>query len=191
MAGKRGISSTSIRASCRPKLGRIPTEATIMRFRLYSLLLTAAVATAQGQTAAVDSTFAVPPSGPIACRSVVPPETDPAAYVFEFLNGNDPGTQQWTLAEFDSAGKPLQLVTSRPNAASTPATLNILVVNFAAPTKGERVVILAGRDTSVAAPNTPLRDKPGPSALVLTNGEIESARRLATWFWDHRCRTNP
>jgi hypothetical protein len=60
-----------------------------MRFQLYCGLLIAAVAIAEGQTAAVDSLFPLS-SGLIVCRPVVPPATDPAAYVFEFLIGDNP-----------------------------------------------------------------------------------------------------
>ena len=161
-----------------------------MRFLLYCVLLIAAVSTAEGQTAAIDS-FVPSPKGPIVCRSKVPPATDPAAYVFEFLNGDDLEFQQWTIAEFDSAGRPLQLVTWLPNPTSTPPILKMLVVNFPAPTRGELHVIPAVRpDSAGGAVGSPPLDPTQPG-MVLTPGQIESARRVAKWFWDHRCTNLP
>jgi hypothetical protein len=161
-----------------------------MRFQLYWGLLVAAVSTAEGQAAAVDSSFAFP-SGPIVCRPVVPPATDPAAYVFEFLTGDNPEAQKSAIAEYDSAGKPLQLVTWLPNPTSTPPILKLLVVNFLPPIKGELTVITGRPDTTAGVPASPHGDGTASPGLALTSSQIEIARRLATWYWDHRCKDTP
>jgi hypothetical protein len=161
-----------------------------MRFQLYCALLIAAVATAEGQTAAVDSSFAFP-SGPIVCRPVVPPATDPAAYVFEFLTGDNPEAQQWAIAEFDSAGKPLLLVTWLPSPTSTPPILKLLVVNFLPPMKGELTLITGRPDTTAGVPGSPHGDGTPSPGMPLTSSQIEMARLLATRFWEHRCKDNP
>jgi hypothetical protein len=160
-----------------------------MRFQLYCGSLIAAVATAQGQTAAVDSVFGFP-SGVIACRPVVPPATDPAAYVFEFLNADNPESQQQrTVAEFDSAGKPLQLVTSLLSPDSTAPIIKMLVVNFPPPTKGEFTVIRVDMQrASAGGRGSAPPDTVAPPGTALNAGQMESARRLAGWFWDHRCK---
>jgi hypothetical protein len=150
--------------------------------------LTTAAASAQGQTAPIDSVFAFP-SGVIACRPVVPPVTDPAAYVFEFLSADDPESQQQrTIAEFDSAGKPLQLVTSLLNPVSTPPIIRLLVVNFPPPTKGEFTVIRVDMHRASAGGRASAPpDTVAPPGTALNADQMESARRLAGWFWDHRC----
>jgi hypothetical protein len=137
----------------------------------------------------VDSVFGFP-SGVIACRPVVPPATDPAAYVFEFLNADNPESQQQrTIAEFDSAGQPLQLVTSLLNRISTPPMIKMLVVNFPPPTKGEFTVILVDpHRASTGDRGSAPPDTVGLPITALNAGQMESARRLATWFWDHRCK---
>jgi hypothetical protein len=152
------------------------------------VLLIAAASAAQGQTTAVDDVFGFPSSSVIACRPVVPPSTDPAAYVFQFLNGEDPETQRMTLVEFDSAGKPLQLVTWLPNPNSTPPHLQVLVVNFPPPTKGVLTVAAVPDDGTTGAPGSAARDTVPPRGTDLTPAQMESARRLAGSFWDHRCK---
>jgi hypothetical protein len=159
-----------------------------MRVQLSCALLIGGVAAAGAQTAAVDSIFGFP-SGVIACRPVVPPVTDPAAYVFEFLNADSPESQQQrTIAEFDSAGKPLQLVTSLLNPDSTRPIIKMLVVNFPPPTKGEFTVIRVDpHRASTGRAGLAPSDTAGLPITTLNAGQMESARRLAGWFWDHRC----
>jgi hypothetical protein len=120
------------------------------------------------------------PAGPIACRQIEITAADSAAYVYEFLDGEK--TPRETLTAFDSAGTPLHMTVNLTEYRDTVATAHNVAVRFT----------FGGFDLQVdrSVRNGVQVDESARvvSESELSESEVKSARQLAVWYWDHRCR---
>lgn len=132
-----------------------------------------------------------PPSAePMMCRPVPVKPEDSAAFVFEYLEG-DSARQRLTLVAFDSVGGPLHLMMSSTSTTiGDSLRVDLYGVQFFPTQQGGRLVISRTPEDS----KSPIKggtENGQTSEQSLTQAQITDAKKLAEWFWSHRCKLPP
>lgn len=151
---------------------------------LFTLALFAS-ACATAQTVTPGSFFV--PQATILCRQIVVTPSDSADVMFDFTDGRDSLGQRSALAAFDSAGRPLYMILFLDSTNRT-GRPEIFAVRFYPVEKGGRIP--TPKSGGIQPSNVPRRDSLENKGAGgdMTRSEIQEARRLAEWYWAHRCK---
>lgn len=146
----------------------------------------------------------LPNGGPMACRSFPVTPADSAAIVLDIADDGPGQRGRESVAAYDSLGTPLYiLVTASEGTPAALTRMHIVAMRFMPVSSGARITV-ASDGTIVADTTAGARDaEPGsvplprsggglpPGAKLLADSETVQVRRLAGWFWDHRCGRKP
>ncbi len=149
------------------------------------LTLAGSLAVAQAPTGADELS---PPTGNLLCRLLPTNLADSAAFVFEYVDGDDSVSQRVSLAAFDQRGAPLYMLVHAPKGAAANRRLDVLAIQFVPKTQGGRV-IFAEASTAPRSPAANLNSSASSGLYeeTLTDAELTRAKLLAEWFWVRRC----